>query len=735
MAGLEDRRAADPRATGLVAAGVAALVGLVAASSLQAQRVNGFVELNATRTDSETTTFGLTTGDERLSLLQRYSFTANWTLFPNLLLTAGGLYERTESEDTGGEGDLDVTTEKLRPFVSLVYATPLYFADIGFYRLDDRLEAGGISQRDIQDTFNVTAAWRPEDFPVWTARFLRTEAYDENRESRDTTNTLIDLTGEYSPIDKVRLFYRGGIQEQEDRLEGTTFRFETQTGRVTYGDAWWNRRLQLSMEYNVDHLKREVREIGEGEVDTPVPALAGLAAITEFPLEVVLEPSPALIDGNRTASAGVNLGLPALDGDDRPRNLGFDFGAPRTLDVIDVWVDRELPEVIASSFQWQIYTSSDNRLWELRQTLARAPFGPFETRFELSFAELTARYVKVVASPLARGVPEAEEFPLILVTELEAFERTPADQVRDQPGRTTERFTGSLRTKLLAKRSLYHDLAYFELDPDDGPSTRNLSNALSFSQRLSDVFSLSARGAREDGSEAERDFVSYPYSAALRAAWLPTLRQSLVFSGLRTETEGETRRFQSIFLQSSAELYRGVTADLGIGRSRSTEPDGRRIESTQITGSATLIPHPKVTMNLLLQRRDSDTRNAGDTPVAEAARDLTASEISVGWRPFPALYAFWKYRLEEQTGQDDRTLENYNLSWSPFPDGSLQLSFNYDETFRSELDSETQIASASARWNITRSRYLQVSYFRSDFGSVFEDRKQESIQGSMRLTF
>ncbi len=711
------------------------LASVLAPVSLPAQQTNGYIELTATQTDSETVTVGRATDTERLGLLQRYSLTANWTLFPTLLLTAGGLYERTDSEDRDGEVDLDVTTEKLRPFISLVYSTPLYFADIGFYRLDDRLDAGALSQRDIQDTFNITAAWRPEDFPIWTARFLRTEAYDENRELRDTTQTLIDLTGEYSPVDSVRLFYRGGIQDREDRLEDTTFRLESQTGRITYGDTWWNRRLQLSMEYNVDYFKREIRELGEGEVSIPVAAIGGLAAITEFPLEVELDPNPALVDGNRVASAGINLGLPPLDGDDRPRNMGFDFGVSRTLDSIDVWVDRELPEVIASSFQWQIYTSPDNRRWELQQTVPQAPFGPFETRFELRFQELTARYVKVVTSPLERGIPEAEEFPLILVTELEAFERTPADEVRDEPSQTTERFTGSLRTKLLANRSLYYDLAYFELNPEEGSSTRNLSNALSFSQRLSDVLNLSARAAREDGTEADRTFVSYPYSAALRADWLPTLRQSLVFSGLRTEAEGETREFQSIFLQNSAELYDGVTVDLGIGESRSTEPSGREIDSTQVTGSATLIPHPTVSVNLLYQLRESDTRREGDQPEPAVGRNLTASEISVGWRPVPALYAFWRYRLEEQPGEPDRTLENYNLSWSPFPDGSLQLSFNYDETFRSELDSETQIASASARWNITRSRYLQLSYFRTDFASVFEDRKQESIQGTMRLTF
>ncbi len=208
-----------------------------------------------------------------------------------------------------------------------------------------------------------------------------------------------------------------------------------------------------------------------------------------------------------------------------------------------------------------------------------------------------------------------------------------------------------------------------------------------------------------------------------------------MFSGIRTEREGETRDFQSLFLQTSAELYRGATADLGLGQSRSEESDGTEIESTQVTGTATLIPHRTLSINLTYLLRDSEVTSSGPDPAPARGSDLTATEVGVGYRPFPALYLFYRYRLEEQPGQPDRTLENYNLSWSPFPGGGLQLSFTYDETFRSELDSETRIGTANARWNLASSRYLQLTYVRSDFDSAFEGRTQQSVQGTMRLAF
>ncbi len=722
-----------PSSGRLPRAAVTALLALLATPG-QAQRAGGYIEWIAAASDARTRGAAVQPSDRQsLGMLQRYSFDASTTLFPNLLLSAGGLYEHNQTEGRGAEAQPDTTQERLRSYVSLVFRTPVYFADAGFYRLEDTLDAADSSQGDVRESLNLTLGWRPEDLPVWTARLLHTDIYDKARELRDLSESLFDLTGEYAPIDTVRLYYRGGLRQEENRLEGTDLRFTTHAGRLSYADSWLERRLQLSFEYNGNYLKREILRAGEGEVVTPRPALTGLSVVTEFPLDSVLEPNPALTDGDTAASAGINLGLPGPGQDDRPRNLGLDFGVETAVDTLVVRVDRELPPEISSAFRWQLYTSSDNRLWQLRETVARVRFGPLENRFELRFGELSARYLKIVTAPLDRSVQRAEEFPLILVTELEAFERTRADELLDEPGITTHRFSGSLRTKLLANRSLYHDLSYFRIDPEDRTASESLSNALSFSQRLSPVFSFATRAAREDGSEGDREFVSYPFSAALRASWLPTLRQSLVVSGTRTEEEGGTREFRSVFLQTSAELYQGVTAELGLGRSRSENPEVGRIDSTQVTASTTLVPHPTVSVNLTYLLRESERRDGPRR--AAVSSDLTASEIGIGYRPFPALYLFGSYRLEEQPGRPDRTRENYNLSWSPFPDGSLQLTLTYDETLRSELDALARNLSASARWNVTPSRYLQLSYFQSDFGSTFEDRQQESVQGSLRFTF
>ena len=100
-----------------------------------------------------------------------------------------------------------------------------------------------------------------------------------------------------------------------------------------------------------------------------------------------LAPNAALIDGNLTASAGIDIGLPPLGGNLQPRNIGLDFLNPVQVNDLQVWVDRTLTPVVAASFSWDIYTSADNLTWTLYQTVFPATFGPFQNRFDIQIRE------------------------------------------------------------------------------------------------------------------------------------------------------------------------------------------------------------------------------------------------------------------------------------------------------------------------------------------------------------
>jgi hypothetical protein len=634
------------------------------------------------------------------------------------------------SEDSG---TLDATDRKFHPYLNALLRTHIFSGQFGFYRNEDDLRSGGVSTNNVQEIYNSTLGWRPKSLPAATFRFIRTNTIGADRKTQDTTDDLFDLVSEYQPAESVQLYYRGALENFEDRLQDISIQRTSHSGRVTYGDTFWDRRVQVGAEYDFNSRLTDVTAGGGGEVVSPLFPLAGLSTISDTPQNVTLVPNPALVDEDRTVSAGINLGLPPLGGDDRPRNIGLDLGGPTVLNTLYVWVDRRLPQVISDSFAWDLYTSADNLAWVLQQTISPAPFGTFDARFEILFPDLTARYIKVVTRPLARTVSTSDQFPDILVTELTAALRTPAALARGRTSLTSELLTTNLRARVLDHPSLFYEMSYFARQNGDSPTTYTLSNGVSVAHVLNPVCSVAGRLAREDSRETDGDRQSYLYTASLRAVPLPTLQHSLVLSGRSSEMSGRSSDSNSIYLYNTAELYRGVNANLGVGISNASTEDGQKTETTQISALATLVPHRTTTLNLLFQSNDS-TRNGGSL-ASELRLNTRASQAGVTYRPLSTLYFFFSYRLEHDNLAGQRFLRNYSLSWSPFPDGSLQILLRFDDTYRSDLAALSRIYSPRVRWNITDRWYAEVAYERSVFDSAVEMSDRGSYTASTRIWF
>lgn len=722
------------RARALLPAAVAVALAAAASAEARAQQASGYAEVTAGRSDAETEdASGRRTGTRTDSFLQRYGLDVHWRLYPNLTLLAGGLFERDASSATDGGGTLDAAQRKIHPYLNALLRTAIFSGQVGYYRNEDDVRTGGTSIENIQEIYNTTLGWRPKALPSATFRFIRTNTIGASRLTQDTTDDLFDLVSEYRPADTVQLYYRGAFEDFEDRLQDLRVQRTTHSGRVTYGDSFWSQRVQVGGEYDVHHRGTEVAAGGGGEVVSPLFPIAGLSAISDTPLDVSLLPNPALIDENRTASAGVDLGPPLPGGDDRPRNLGLDLGGPTAVDTLFVWVDRQLPGPIVNFFTWGIYTSTDNLTWVLHENVPLAPFGTFETRFEIRFTELTARYIKAVTLPLPSTFPSADQFPDILVTELSAALRTPASEARGRTSVTSELLTSSVRARVLDSPAVYYELAYFARQTGDSPATYTLSNGMSLRHAFNPVYSVAGRVAREDSRETDGDRATYLYTASFRAVPLPTLQHSLVFSGRSSEIGGRTSDSTSVYLYNNAELYRGVNANLGLGFTSATAEDGQRTDSTQVNAVATLVPHRTTTLNLLYQSNDS-TRSGGSLPAGQR-RDTRASQASLTYRPVATLYLFFSYRREHDDSAGGRFLRNYSLSWSPFPDGSLQVLLRFDDSYRSDLDALSRIYSPRVRWNITDRWYAEVAYERSLFDSAVEMTSRGSYTASTRIWF
>ncbi len=715
---------------------LAALGVALAAAAIpsRADDLSGYLEFSATCAASESEIVGLPRVEtDTTSYRQRLNFLWSRRVFPNLQAQAGAYYERFD--DTIEQLGFDRESERslLRPFVRLTLRSPLAFGEIGWDRTEEAARTDDLARQTLtRDTFLAIAGWNPMELPSVRLELYRTEDRDGARAFEDRTESAVRLISEYEPIDSTRLYYRGALERIEDRVEGTEFRTVTHNGQAYFSDVYFDDRWEIGGSWNSTYLQTSVEASGTGEILFAVLPIGGLYALDDTPDEGLLDPAPLVADGNTLVGTAVNLGLVPPAGDDRPRNFGVDLGTERDVNVLRVWIDRDLPFEISSTFSWEVWTSDDARFWSRAAIVPTAPFGPFDNRFELRFPGVLARYVKVVVRPLAPTVPDAISWPTILVTELEPLLARSAAAFEEEVSDTRHLAQATSRVRILERPGLYYETTYFLVTSTRGTTSWTLSNGLSARHRFNDVWGVSARFSREDGLDQDRDRTAYVYSAAVTADPLETLRHSLVVSGYVDETGGFTSENHGVVLNTTALLYEGVDLNLLFGTSYNETTDGATNDAFLIGAGATLIPHPTVTVTLRY-----DDRDATVTPEAGPSRpDRTRSgEAAVAYNPLPSVYFYASRRKEERTDQVDRTVDSFAVSWSPFPGGSLQLSISYNETRYSDLDEVNRILVPFARWNISPRSYFEIAYQSLDRESDFARLEDDLVTATLRIGF
>lgn len=651
---------------------------------------------------------GITTKTESSSFTQRYRIFLNKSIFPRLVLNAGGLFERVDGESESGSLETDFTTTTIQPDVRLTLATPLYKAGVGYRRREEERKSSLSSPTtDVNEIYNATLAWSPVDYPEWRITYSRSNLYDKARAIQDSTTdrALLTVRYEYGGLD---LRYQPSYTDTTDRIGNLEIESISQNARASYSGSFFRERISLSANYEITRTETEVVDRGgAGEVSFPLFPLLGLSVIDDTPDEGALDPNAALIDGNLTAGAGLNLGLPPPSGDTRPRNMGLDFVNVSEVNTLFVWIDRELPPEIADAYSWDIYTSANNQNWTLLTTVFPSPFGPFQDRFEIRFPNVTARYIKVATRPLAVTVPRASEFPDVFVTELQATLRRPAAEVRGETEQTRQNGSMDLRARLLDHPSLYYEFSFSVSDRDDPPrTTYTLSNGLSISRRFSEKVSVSGRVAREDSDDDITKTEAYSYTASLSADPLKTLHHTLLFTGRNEDADGDSRDSYFFYLRNTARLYRGIDVFLNGGFGRSKSGSEGEQDSYTLNFGAGFVPHE--TLTLTVNFNGTRTERTGGGRPDDTAEDRRG-DAGLSFRPFQNLYLTASVsRVEKENDKD--TLQNYTVNWSPFPSGSLRFNFAFNQTLSKDDDSKTRSIHPSMRWNVTNKIFLDLSY-------------------------
>ncbi len=691
------------------------------------------VDLTASSISTTTTSAsGAVTKTDTTNVYPTLTLNLDGLIFPYLRLNVGGVFELNKLTTDIDGAQTSSTISRNRPFFLLRSTNPVFSPGFGFFRREDRNRTvGGSDLKLINNEWDGYLGWNPDGGPKSQFQFVRSDTFDANRAFQDTTKDYGSVVSNYS-FKNLNLAYRGAYIDTNDKLHDVDTRQVIQGGRVGYGGSFIDKRLSVNGTYDVLHQDLTTVASGRGgEVAVPLTVFAGLSALSDTPLIAPLAQNPLLVDGNLTAGAGVDLGLPVPPADTQARNIGVDFLNPAKVSRFLVWVDRDLPIEITNSFSWDIYSSIDNVVWRQETTVAVAPFGPFERRFQVDFPAITARYVKVVVRPLAAAVVNSSNYPHILVTEIQPFMVQPPGDVRTTLTQTTHLVNTDVRFRILNAPALYYEGSFFYNGPGTfGTHTDTLSNGLSANHSFNRIFSTFGRIAREQGTEPEGHRTANVTNATLTIDPLPTFRTSLLWNGMDEHIGGIPRSRNGFFVQNAAQPYQGVNLQFGVGWSATTDLTGAGSRDRIVNLSGTVSPREHVSLTFSYDDTTSN-RSGPFTGVPHFHTQRVYAALAVD--PTRTLHFVVGEEVVAVTGQNSMTTLDLAASWSPFPDGALQFTFAYNNALRPLEFGRDRNTLASVRWNLSRRSYIDVSYQRTRSEFVFQTNESRVFSTSLRL--
>ncbi len=722
---------------------VALSCGTAAANSITGSAELDYSNFRTSTTDAS----GDKTETRSHSFDQQYTLNMDLTLYPTIRLKAGGLFEQDDSTFKSGTLDTKSTDRTIYPFVDLTLSTPLYNLGVGYDRREEKQSTSGApSTTLVNEDYHGAFGWRPEGLPWLSLLYTKTNTYDTLHQIEDITTDKASANLKYTGVRGLDLNYQGTYTKTDDKINLLQTTDYTHLARATYSGQFFNNRVSLNSSANVAFETTETSTTGTGTVLFQVFPSVGLFSLTNDPINVTLASDPALIDGNLTASAGINIGVPPLGGDITPRNIGLDFFDPQTIDTLYVFVSvpqnviNTFPQ-LAGSFSWDIYTSIDNIRWTLYQPSVHGTFDSLQNRFVISFPALPtpSRYVKVVVSPLTAAAVVAaglnpNDFANIFVTEMQSFLSKQAAQVRGTTTRDSQLYNLDVRTRILNVPQLFYDLTFFLSHTGGANSiTRyTLANSLFVFHTFNSVYSGSGSIGVENGHDVTGNRQAFVYTATIRQVPLRTLSQSLVFSGRAEDTGGQSTSSNSVSLTNTAALYKGIDVNASAAISSARVVTGEKDDTMSFIFGANVMPHRTLTLSLnySVNRTEQTGGEAGPTTTKTQRVDTSAS-----YRPFQTVYLFASYSLLATAGSPTNTLQNYGINFSPFPEGTLQFNFAYTQNFNSIDNSKSTLISPSVTWEITSRTFLDVSYLDLKSTAISQSSHSKSYTLTLRKYF
>jgi hypothetical protein len=682
------------------------LFGILLPSRSHAQgTINFRGDLSYTNSDNtvKTKSTGEKTDSELYTFDQSYNVDLTKSIYPQLAFSGGASFElyRTESKT---EGTKSTTKERiLSPYAQLALNSPLFPAGINYNRLERKEDISGSPTIEaIRDEWGLFWGWRPVGLPKANLYFNRSHSYDDPKTIDEIqTSYSFDTSYSWKTLQANYVYTRTDL---DDRLNNFDTSNQTHFGRMQYGDSLLGGRLSFFTSYRIRYNIFKFSQDEGASAEVPLQRTQGLFSLDNTPEDgPALAVNNALIDGNLTSSAGIDIGL---GGDENTlTNIGVDLGLAVDVDVIHIWVDRSLSSSVANYFSWDVYTSPDNTddsSWTLLATVSPADFPTLENRFEITFPTVNTRFIKVVTRALSPTVPDANNFPNIFVTEMQAFGTVSGEEVDNKITELEQKYNFSTRAKITDKTDVGYNfnLINRNIDPTNREYTL-LTNALFANHVFNRIFSASANLTREDESDDGEDTVTYTYGLFLRGAYLPTFNQTLAFSGTSEKQEDDSSDEFALALRNNAILYQGWSVFLDSGYNWLRALDSDEIQQIIFLRTGTNFqPNRKFTMNWNYRLQEFID------PKQPSQYDIN---LVVFLLPFNSLSLSANLQWVKRTGPV-QSFQSYVATWSPFPDGNLQFFFRYSESFRSTQNEKNRNVGPGLSWTISRHFSLEATY-------------------------
>ncbi len=132
----------------------------------------------------------------------------------------------------------------------------------------------------ISNEYYAILGWRPEGLPSIDAQIRRRDLYDSDKSFLDIKEDFISLNPKYQ-YQGLRLEYYGTYLHRRDDLIDLDVTQYTHSGRASYADSFFNKRVALSTNYNILYQETETKTAGSGFVSTQAFANGGLSRIDD----------------------------------------------------------------------------------------------------------------------------------------------------------------------------------------------------------------------------------------------------------------------------------------------------------------------------------------------------------------------------------------------------------------------------------------------------------------------